>query len=32
MILDINKQLDEISKDELLQAEVITAERGKIEK
>lgn len=30
MILDINKQLDEIFKDELLQAEVITTERGKI--
>lgn len=30
MILDINKQLDEIFKEELLQAEVITAECGKI--
>lgn len=30
MILDINKQLDEIFKEELLQAEVITTERGKI--
>lgn len=30
MILDINKQLDDISKEELLQAEVITTERGKI--
>lgn len=30
MILDINKQLDEIFKYELLQAEVITTERGKI--
>lgn len=30
MILDINKQLDEIFKEELLQAEVITTEQGKI--
>lgn len=30
MILDINKQLDEILKEELLQAEVITTECGKI--
>ena len=30
MILDINKQLDEIIKDKLLQAEVITTECGKI--
>lgn len=30
MILDINKQLDEIFKEELLQVEVITTERGKI--
>lgn len=30
MILDINKQLDEILKEELLQAEVITTEKGKI--
>lgn len=30
MILDINKQLDEIFKEELLQAEVITTECGKI--
>lgn len=30
MILDINKQLEEIFKDKLLQAEVITTERGKI--
>lgn len=28
MILDINKQLDEIFKEELLQAEVITTEIG----
>lgn len=30
MILDTNKQLDEIFKEELLQAKVITTERGKI--
>lgn len=30
MILDINKQLDEILKEELLQAEVITTECGKM--
>lgn len=32
MILDINKQLDEIFKEELLQAEVITTECSMINK